>query len=62
MGSHHDGEVVRHDIHQVGSYVVFRDQTASSFTLTVGGGLSASDGFRRNRFAGFQVVAVELTP
>jgi hypothetical protein len=46
---------------QVGNYVVFRDLTASSFTLTVGGG-SASDGFRRNRFAGFQVVAVELTP
>jgi hypothetical protein len=43
----------------IGSYVAFRDLTASSFTLTLGGG-SASDGVPRNRFAGFQIVGVEL--
>lgn len=40
-----------------GNYVVFRDMTETSFTMTIGGG-SANDGVRRNRFSGFQIVEV----
>jgi hypothetical protein len=43
-----------------GNYVVFRGLTASSFTLTAGGG-SASDGTPRNRFSAVQIVEALLT-